>query len=133
MSIEPVQLERRCGQRFQLHFPLTISMSGRVVHGYAQDVSARGLSIVAELSVAVGDAVELIFTMPSEVTLGQSMRVRAQARVLRASASSAAPGGIAVRLDSYQHLPSPECESASEPAPVSASPATDPRVSAGFP
>lgn len=133
MSTEPGQVERRCGQRFQLHFPLTISIRGRGVHGYAQDVSARGLSIVAELSVAVGDAVELIFTMPSEVTLGENMRVRAQGRVLRAPSSSTARGGIAVRLDSYQHLPSPECESAPELAPESASQATDPRVSAGFP
>ena len=130
MSTGSVHVERRCRQRFQLHLPLTIHVEGRVVHGYAQDVSARGLFVFAELAVGVGDVLELIFTMPAEVTLGERERVRARGRVLRTASSSAGPGGIAVQLDSYQYLPSAECEPVAELARVSTGQATGARVSA---
>lgn len=120
MSTEPVRVERRCGQRFQLHLPLTLQGDGRMVPGYAQDVSARGLFLFAELPIAVGAVVELTFTMPSEVTLGENMRVRARGRVLRTTSPLTGPAGIAVQLDSYQYLPSLECESAAELARVAA-------------
>ncbi len=119
MSTEPVRVERRCGQRFQLHLPLTLQVDGRMVHGYAQDVSARGLFLFAEVPVAGGAIVELTFTMPSEVTLAENMRVRARGRVLRTDSPLTGPAGMAVQLDSYQYLPSLECESAAELARVS--------------
>jgi hypothetical protein len=58
--------------------------------------------------------VELTFTMPSEITLAESMAVRCRGRVLRASASQVGHpqagqrNGIAVQFDSYQYLPSDE-------------------------
>ncbi len=92
--------------------------------GFTQDVSARGLFLFTEAALAEGTVVELTFTMPSEITLAESMRVRCRGRVLRASPSQAGPRtGIAVQLDSYEYLPSLECE----PLPVLA------RVSAAEP
>ena len=121
MSTDSVQLERRCGQRFQLHMPLTLHVEGRAVPGYAQDVSGRGMFLFAETATRVGEVVELTFTMPSEITLAESMRVRARGRVLRAAPSlSGATSGIAVQLDSYQYLPSLECDTAAELVRVSA-------------
>ena len=111
MSTDPVRVERRCGQRFQLHLPLAIHVDGKAVPGFTQDVSSRGLFLYTEAQLAEGAAVELTFTMPSEITLGESMRVRGHGRVLRADLSQAGPRtGIAVQLDSYQYLPSLECE-----------------------
>jgi hypothetical protein len=54
--------------------------------------------------------VELTFTMPSEITLGENMPVRCRGRVLRAAGHSQGGQrtGIAVQLDSYQYLPSDE-------------------------
>jgi hypothetical protein len=115
MSTEPVQHERRSGQRFPLTLPLTIHIDGRTLPGFTQDVSARGLFLYCEESLAEGTTVELTFTMPSEITLAESMRVRCRARVLRALPSQGGPrNGIAVQLDSYQYLPSLE----SQPAPA---------------
>ncbi len=67
---------------------------------------------------------ELTFTMPSEITLAESMPVRCRGRVLRATASPVSPlpagrsqgslsqagqrNGIAVQLVSYQYLPADE-------------------------
>ena len=113
MSTDSVRLERRSGQRFALTLPLTLHRDGQTLPGYAQDVSARGLFLFAEAPVSQGEVVELTFTMPSEITLAESMRVRARGRVLRAASSRSGPTcGIAVQLDSYQYLPSLECEAA---------------------
>src|SRR5712671_5924244 len=111
MSTDPVRVERRCGQRFQLNLALTIHVGDNTVPGFTQDVSSRGLFIYTEANLVEGAMVELTFTMPSEITLGESMRVRAHGRVLRSDLSQAGPRtGIAVQLDSYQYLPSLECE-----------------------
>jgi len=121
MSTDPVRVERRCGQRFQLHLPLTIHVEGKAVPGFTQDVSSRGLFLYTEAQLAEGELVELTFTMPSEITLGDSMRVRGRGRVLRTDASQAGPRtGVAVQLDSYEYLPSLESGATPELARVSA-------------
>ncbi len=121
MTTEPVRLERRAGQRFELCLPLTIHVDGRTLPGFTQDVSARGLFLYCAAPLAEGAAVQLTFTMPSEITLAESMRVRCRARVLRAVPSQGGPrNGIAVRLDSYEYLTSLECEATQELARVSA-------------
>ena len=121
MSTDPVCIERRCGQRFQLHLPLTIHVEGKAVPGFTQDVSSRGLFLFTEAPLMEGSVVELTFTMPSEITLGESMRVRGRGRVLRADLSQTGPrNGVAVQLDSYQYLPSVEADAATELARVSA-------------
>ena len=120
MSTDSVRLERRSGQRFQLNLPLTIHVDGRSVAGYAQDVSSRGIFLFAEVSVAPGAIVELTFTMPSEITLGESMRVRARGRVLRTEPSvSRNASGMAVLLESYEYLAEAASEASAELARVS--------------
>lgn len=111
MSTEPVRLERRSGQRFQQNLPVTVHVNEVAFPGYTQDISARGLFVYVEAQVSEGQTVELTFTMPSEITLAENMRVRARGRVLRSSLASGSTG-IAVQLDSYQYLPSPNYESA---------------------
>jgi hypothetical protein len=109
MSTNPNCLERRAGQRFELHLPVAVHFEGRTVPGFTQDLSSRGVFFYAETSLPEGAIVELTFTMPSEITLGENMPVRCQGRVLRSSTSQAGQrSGIAVKLDSYQYLPSNE-------------------------
>jgi hypothetical protein len=131
MSTDSVRLERRSGQRFQLHLPLMIHFDGRTLPAFTQDVSARGLFLYAEAELAEGLGVELTFTMPAEITLAESMRVRCRGRVLRANPTPSGPrNGMAVQLESYEYLPSLECEPMPELARVSAadSPGEDPRA-----
>jgi|SRR5580765_2191469 len=120
MSTDSVQVERRSGQRFQLHLSVTVHVDGKAIPGFTQDVSSRGLFLYTEAQLSEGAAVELTFTMPSEITLGESMRVRGRGRVLRADPSQAGPRtGIAVQLDSYEYLPSLESRPTPELARVS--------------
>jgi hypothetical protein len=111
MSTGPNRLERRSAQRFEVHqsLSLAIHFEGRTVSGFIQNLSGRGIFFYAETTLPEGAVLELTFTMPSEITLGENMPVRCRGRVLRASASPAGQrSGIAVQLDSYQYLPSDE-------------------------
>jgi|SRR5450756_2522513 hypothetical protein len=109
MSTDPNRLERRGAQRFEVHLPLAVHFDGRTAPGFTQDLSGRGIFFYAEAALPEGAVVELTFTMPSEITLGENMPVRCRGRVLRALASQAGQrSGIAVQLDSYEYLPSNE-------------------------
>jgi PilZ domain-containing protein len=118
MSAEPVRMERRSGQRFEVHLPVSIQVGDRTVAGFTQDVSARGVFFYAEAALPEGTPVELTFTMPSEITLAESMRIRCQGRVLRSlTCGVGQKNGIAVHLGSYEYLP--ECHPVAEPVRVS--------------
>ena len=105
MNTDPVQLERRAGQRFEIHLPISIEFEGRTVAGFSQNLSTRGVFLYSEANLPEGAVVQLIFTMPSEITLAESMRVRCCGRVLRSGSSGSSQGnGLAVQLDSYQYL-----------------------------
>ena len=118
MSTDPDRvehrLERRSAQRFEVHLPLAVHFEGRTVPGFTQDLTGRGVFFYAETALPEGAVVELSFTMPSEITLGENMPVRCRGRVLRASSSPVdhsqvgQRNGIAVQLDSYEYLPSNE-------------------------
>jgi hypothetical protein len=118
MSTDPNRLEhrleRRGAQRFEMHLPLAVHFDGRTVPGFTQDLSGRGIFFYAETTLPEGAVVELSFTMPSEITLGENMPVRCRGRVLRSSSSQdvhshgGQRSGIAVQLDSYEYLPSNE-------------------------
>ena len=107
-------LERRGAQRFEMNLPLAVHFDGRTVPGFTQDLTGRGIFFYAETALPEGAVVELTFTMPSEITLGENMPVRCRGRVLRASAPEDSHShvgqrsGIAVQLDSYEYLPSNE-------------------------
>jgi hypothetical protein len=113
-SVERRGVERRAAQRFDVHQPLAIHFEGRTMSGFIQNLSGRGMFFFAETALPEGAVVELTFTMPSEITLGENMPVRCCGRVLRASTSAAGHpqaghgNGMAVRLDSYQYLPADE-------------------------
>src|SRR5580658_2934227 len=80
-------VERRGAQRFEVNLPLAVHFEGQTVPGFTQNLSGRGIFFFAETTLPEGAVVELTFTMPSEITLSESMPVRGRGRVLRASAS----------------------------------------------
>lgn len=106
----PNRLERRSAQRFEVLLPLAVQFDGRTIPAFTQNLSGRGIFFYAEAAIPEGAVVELIFSMPSEVTLGECMPVRCRGRVLRITAPRAGQrNGIAVQLESYQYLPADEC------------------------
>lgn len=85
MNPPPVQVERRAGQRFPFLLPVFVrdGSSNVEARGFTQDISSRGVFFFTDAAFREGAAIELTLNMPSEITLGESMRVRCQGCVLR--------------------------------------------------
>jgi len=115
MTTPPVRVERRVGQRFPYLTPVSlhVSTAGVTGDGFTQDLSSRGAFLFTDAALVEGSEIELTLRMPSEITLGESMRVRCRGKVLRVTrpnGSLAANGlaqtkiGVAVRFDHYEYL-----------------------------
>ncbi|MGO8794924.1 MAG: PilZ domain-containing protein [Candidatus Sulfotelmatobacter sp.] len=117
-----VGVERRIGQRFSFNLPVSLrdaAGNGQGL-GFTQDVSSRGVFLFTDMTLAEGAEIELTLKMPSEITLGESMRVRCRGRVLRVVRSldnaetklDPSKFGVAVCLTDYEYLPSTDDNSA---------------------
>jgi hypothetical protein len=137
MTAPPVRVERRVTQRFPYLLPLSLRQISPSVEGqgFTQDVSSRGVFFFTDLPLHEGAEIEVTLRMPSEITLGDSMRVRCRGHILRIVKpiaplqDSIAPQpetkivetkiGVAVRLEGYEYL-SDMAESSTSFARVSA-------------
>ncbi len=112
-TTQPVQ-ERRAMRRFDMHLPALVKLTGegfQEVLTETQNVSARGVFFYIDRPVAQGSKIEVTLTLPSHVTLADSVRVRFTARVLRQE--SPLPGsrmGVAALIEEYEFLRSPQSE-----------------------
>jgi PilZ domain len=84
MTTPPV-VERRIGQRFTFNLPVSLRDTSTAIEGmgFTQDLSSRGAFLFTDMVLGEGTEIELTLKMPSEITLGASMRVRCRGRVLR--------------------------------------------------
>jgi PilZ domain len=136
MTNPPVGVERRIGQRFGFNLPVSLRdiASGTEGLGFTQDLSSRGVFFFTDMAISPGAEIELTLRMPSEITLGENMRVRCRGRVLRVvkpadrgwqsetpaalangsaeTASTETKIGVAVCLSGYEYLPETEDDSA---------------------
>lgn len=85
MTTLPVSVERRAGQRFAFNLPISLRDQTTTAEGFGvtQDVSSRGAFFFTDMALGPGAEVEITLKMPSEITLGETMRVRCKGRVLR--------------------------------------------------
>jgi hypothetical protein len=109
MSANPVHFERRASQRFHFQLPIAVRMPGtdREGCGFTQDLSGRGTFFYTDFQVSQGDAVELTFMMPVEITLTENMRVRCRGRVTRVLPVDS-KFGVAVHIEGYEYLSAAE-------------------------
>jgi hypothetical protein len=141
MTTPPVGVERRIGQRFAFNLPVSLRDVATAAEGlgFTQDLSSRGAFLFTDMALNEGAEIELTLKMPSEITLGENMRVRCRGRILRifkpvdnswkpaASAetetklaetrstetrSAETKIGVAVCLKGYDYLPETEDSSA---------------------
>ena len=85
MTTAQVGVERRVGQRFAFNLPVSLRDVASAAEGlgFTQDLSSRGVFFFTDMALSEGAEIELTLKMPSEITLGESMRVRCRGRVLR--------------------------------------------------
>jgi len=100
--------ERRSRKRYPLRLPITVRASsgpGGDIVTESRDVSSHGVYFLLEKSLKSGSALDLMLTLPSEITRGEPVRVRCDARVQRSENIGEGRVGIAAKIQRYRFLP----------------------------
>lgn len=113
-----MQIERRASQRFDLQLPVSLRLvkEAREERCLTQDVSAGGTLLYSDCCIDESSLVELIFTMPSEITFDGNLRVRCLGKVLRAAPMQIGSRfGAAIHFEHYEFLSDDNAATASVP------------------
>jgi hypothetical protein len=102
----PPSTDMRNTRRFSLKLPLTVKFSNGAGETAAQtkDVSARGVFFYLDSKVAEGSPIEFTLTLPPEITLTESIRVKCTGKVVRVQNDPNAQVGIAAAIDQYDFV-----------------------------
>ena len=104
--------ERRVSRRFQMRLPLTVRWTDENVVGEAdtesREVSSRGLYFRLPKGLKSGSPVEIVMTLPNELTQAGPVRVRCLGRVLRSSPEHSGEVGVAAAIERYEFMRSAE-------------------------
>ncbi|HEY7402576.1 MAG TPA: PilZ domain-containing protein [Candidatus Angelobacter sp.] len=98
--------EKRSIRRFPLDLPISVKFldNGRhEIAGHTRDVSARGVFMYLEMEIRVGAPIEFVMTLPPEITLSDSIRVRCTGTVVRVE-KNGNEQGVAVTINKYDFV-----------------------------
>jgi PilZ domain len=99
--------DKRATRRFALRLPVTVRYGDREEEQAAQtrDVSARGICFYVDSAIQAGSPIDFTLTLPPEITLTESIRVRCKGRVVRIEGGGAANKmAVAAVIDEYEFL-----------------------------
>lgn len=100
--------DRRTARRFHMALPLQVRFmnngNSREESAQTRDVSFRGVYFLTEAPVEAGNALELVLTLPQQITLAGDVKIRCFANVLRVEECENSLG-VAARIDRYEFLP----------------------------
>lgn len=103
-----VQREKRATRRFSLRLPVAVTYTDGTVHSensQTRDVSARGICFYLDSAIKPGSEIEFTLTLPPEITLTESIRVRCKGKVVRIEPpAEGSKLGIAAVIDEYEFL-----------------------------
>jgi len=104
---ETQEKEKRATRRFALRLPVSVRYGESEEEREAQtrDVSARGICFYVDTAIQAGSAIDFTLTLPPEITLTESIKVRCKGRVVRVEAGDS--GGklaVAAVIDEYEFL-----------------------------
>ena len=109
--------ERRTARRYDLSLPVIIRVPVEKEicsrNGKTRDISTRGLYFTVEQELDAGAELDLTLTLPSEVTRGSEVFIRAMGKVVRVDRSpegGSARVGVAAVIERYEII-------RNEPAP----------------
>ena len=108
MDLEVQQAEKRATRRFALRLPVSVNYAGEGVASLTaqtRDVSARGICFYLDAPMTTGSAIEFTLTLPPEITLTESIRVRCKGKVVRVDdelVDTKVP--VAAIIDEYEFL-----------------------------
>ena len=100
--------ERRGMRRFDMRLPAIVKLPDASIDELlteTQNVSARGVFLYLDRSLAAGSRIHVTLTFPPHVTLTEPLRVRFSARVVRVEGPlPASRVGIAAVIEEYEYL-----------------------------
>jgi c-di-GMP-binding flagellar brake protein YcgR len=101
--------ERRTARRYDLSLPVLVRVpvdkeaSSR--NGKTRDISTRGLYFTVEEDLSAGAELDITLTLPSEVTRGSEVFIRAMGKVVRVDKkpeNGASRVGVAAVIERYE-------------------------------
>ena len=100
--------EKRATRRFALRLPVSVTYNengSQEKTAQTRDVSARGICFYLDSAITAGSSIEFTLTLPPEITLTESIRVRCKGKVVRVD-NGAVEGKVAVAavIDEYEFL-----------------------------
>ena len=78
--------ERRNARRYDLSLPIIVRIPAELTdlqEGKTRDISTRGLYFITEQDLQAGSELDITLTLPSEITHGSEVFVRAAGKVVR--------------------------------------------------
>ena len=93
-------------RRFAMQLPVQVKAAdgSNEVLAVTKDVSARGVFIYLDSDLAENSAIEFTLTLPPEVTMTQSIKVRCTGTVVRIDRDLPGKIGVAAAIDHYQFM-----------------------------
>jgi len=103
-----VSIERRRANRFQIQLPLVVRWAGGAAVGEAatqsRDVSARGIYFMLPKEIERGSPVEIVMTLPHDITMVGPVRVSCLGRIQRTEPQPDRRVGVVATLGRYEFL-----------------------------
>jgi len=106
----PQVMERRRAVRFKFQLPLIVRWTdGSVDHevsAVSEDVSSRGIYFFLSERVKTGKPIEIVLTLPHEITFAGKLKVRCFGRIQRYEnkVPEGSNAGVAVAIEKYEFL-----------------------------
>jgi hypothetical protein len=102
------QQDKRATRRFSLRLPISVKYqdgSAGEKTAFTRDVSARGICFFLDTPIQEGTDIEFTLTLPPEITLTESIRVRCKGTVVRAEKpSNNGQMSVAAVINEYEFL-----------------------------
>ena|ERR1700675_1025176 len=101
------QDNKRATRRFALRLPVSVRYGENEQEHAAQtrDVSARGICFYLDSAIQAGSPIDFTLTLPPEITLTESIRVRCKGHVVRVEGGGpASKMAVAAVIDEYDFL-----------------------------
>lgn len=97
--------EKRRARRFDLNLPVQVVAVGENKASQTvktRDISSTGLFIEFDQRVQAGTRVELMVTLPREITQVGAVQIHCMGRVVRVERAEPERTGVAVTIDRYE-------------------------------
>lgn len=101
--------DKRATRRFALRLPVSVRYGQEEHAAQTRDVSARGICFYVDSDIQTGSVIDFTLTLPPEITLTESIRVRCKGHVVRVESGEAAGNAVgklavAAVIEEYEFL-----------------------------